>query len=503
MKAEAFVKGLPQRPSWLFTKSLFVRVWLFIRRVILDEYGRDDFEEFIHETHQDALERVEREHRNRGRWFIIAMLSEPESYFDEYMGLATWGNSAPVSLEVHRHLASFLHKMRRTGLLLLWGEGMDRRHKALLMYSIVLMLNYNNREIPPQCLDAGEYFRNLMNYRLTKYDIESFDEFLALNGEHFQGNLMKYFLRLRHRCLVGLSSCPPFDDRVTTEGVSEVGSDRVNYRLVINYEGHPVYFTTYSRKNQDPEKFMRIVFALKKKFKMRRMYCFGDTNHLWVHEPNVISEVRYNDMPVTLERRIEDLYRRRHLQMAYYEHQNFEFTVSDPAAVLGRRMVVFNQPELIIERRQYRALKILELSHTINAINDEFRKRGHLDPRAMFVKLYERFTSEELERLSRFLMVSFHGEYGLYMVVDKMALRKGSVVDKLCVTTTTTGAQYLETQELGLVGRNFIRNRVYFETDFWKKIRLLENIGIKRKTSINSILLFSAFLRHYLLYMIY
>jgi hypothetical protein len=398
---------------------------------------------------------------------------------------------------------SILYKMERVGMNYIWGSGIDKRHKAILEYCIVLMLIFNNKNIPKECLDIREFFRNSLGYNITKYDIESFDEFMGLNGELMQLTHMGMQLRRRHRGTVGLSTLPPYDDSTPIDTLDEIKDNRINYRLVTNYEGRPVYFATYSRNNCNFEKFMSKIFEIKKRHNMRRLYCFGDTNQLWTNEPNVITEIRYNDMPWSLEQRVAEIYRRRHLHMAYYEHQNYEFTVQDPTFVFGRRMVIFNQPELLIERRQYRAQKILRLSEAIKAVNSDFREKRAFNPKLMFQELRKRVGTDELQRLASFAMVSFHDEYGLYMVVDKQALKIGAVTDKLCVTSTTTINQFLDTRELAFVSRNFIKNRIYFETDFWKKYKLLTELGLRRKVGINTILLFSAYLRYYMLYMIY
>jgi hypothetical protein len=198
-----------------------------------------------------------------------------------------------------------------------------------------------------------------------------------------------------------------------------------------------------------------------------------------------------------------ELYRRRHLYLSYYEHANYEFTLQDPTSVLGRRMIIFNQQDLVIERRQYRAARILKLSQTIDAINKEFTIRGMFQPKVMFTALFRLFPSDDLQKLSRFVMVSFHDEKGLYMVVDHDAVKEGSVIDKLCVGTTTTTSSFLNTSEFGFVFRNFIKTRVFFETDFWKKYRMLNDFGIHSVNAIETIMLLSAYLRYYLLYMVF
>jgi hypothetical protein len=502
-KAEAFIRNIPKSRPWLFVKRTLIAIRYFFFDIFLDEFGKNDFEKFVHETEKGAVERVEREHKNRSKWFIIPMQREASCTQDKMLLPPLWGCSVPVSYEVYRHIMSFLYKMGRTAMYHLWNDEFDKRIKVILQYTIILMLTYNNKLIPAECLDIREFFRNCFDYNIRKGDIERFDDYFGAHGETMQRKHMKMQMRTRHRGMVGISTLPPKDDRVTLEPLQNGDLSRVNYRIVTNYEGCPVYYTTYSRKHGSFEKFMRIVYEVKERFKMRRLYLFGDTKLLWTREPSVITEVRYNEIPWSLEQHLTELYHRRQLHLNYYEHVNYEFVVQDPTIILGRRMVVFNQAELVIERRQYRALRILKLKKTMNDINDEFRKRGNLVPQLMFSELYNRFGQDDLQRLSMFLTISFHDEYGLYMVVDKKALRQGSVMDKLCVTTTTTGSQYLETHEMGYVCRNFVKNRLYFETDYWKKHKLLTDLGIHRKETINLIMLLSSYLRYYLLYKIY
>jgi hypothetical protein len=478
-------------------------IWRLAFKAVLEDFGKSDFEAFVCETEADCVRRVAREHRNRSRWFIVPMHREGHMDQDPTMHEPTWGCTAPVPKEAYLHISALMSRIVRLELKRVWGPDIDKRHKAIILYCLILMLCYNNNGIPPECLDIREFYRNLMNYNITKEDILRFDSHMAENGEVMLAEHMRVRHRHHHRGIVGLSTLPPKDDLVTIEPLLDDDLSRLNYRLVVNYEGQPTYFKSYSRKHDNFNEFMKIVDTISKRYQMRRIFCVGDTNQLWTREPNVMTEIRYNDLPWSMEQHIMDIYRRRNLHMAYYEHNNYEFTLQDPTTVMGRRLIIFNMPDLVIERRQYRALRILKLSKTIKAINKEFLAKGVLNPKPMFNALFRRFGHDDFQKLSRFVMVSFHDVHGLYMVVDKKAIREGSVMDKLCVATTTTASQFLNTPDFGFMFRNFLKSRVYFETDFWKRHRLLQKLGFKNQITIDTMLLLSAFLRYYLLFMVY
>ncbi|MDR2200123.1 MAG: hypothetical protein LBR53_11875 [Deltaproteobacteria bacterium] len=449
-----------------------------------------------------SKERVRRERRNRKEWFVMPMMAEPHMERPYPDSEPCWGFSVPVSPEVFRHIMSFLHKMERCGMRRGFGDEIDRRHLALIEYFLVSLNCHHNREIPPECLDVHEFFKNSTGSKLKSGDIKSFDEFMELNGESIMKTRLLRMMRKRNTGAVCLSSLgrPEKGSRLKL-GSGAQGT--LDYRMVINREGVPLHFASYPAGKEDVEAFMRIVFEIKRESSMKRLYVLGDAHAFPDVEPQVLKEIRARSLPLSMERMILELHRTRGYRLAFYEHQDYQFSLDKFRGREGDRLVVFNQKDLEAERRIIRAENILKLSERVGEINAAFKKKGSLRREPMIRELFNGFGRENLERLSPFVMVCFDGERGLFLAADSEALDEGSVLDRLAVVSTSTRSGYAETEEIARAFRNFFKSREAFETYYWERRALLENLGVTGRISQNTLLLFAAALRFHLLYTVF
>jgi hypothetical protein len=392
---------------------------------------------------------------------------------------------------------SFLYKIRRCGLGRLWARSFSPRELTLLEFAVVLALCETADFVPRECLEPEGWFFRARGERLKKTDMEAFDRALEKKGPAIQRRLARWMLKRRHRGVVGLSELPPGGSG--PPGGAEMGDSPLRCRLVTNYEGLPLRFAPCPGGEGAPERLARAAFGLKHVRDARWLYVFGDAWGAPDGEPQVAVETRRRDLPPSAEAAVTERYlgERGGLEDRLVEEDDFFF--ESWGLIPGRRTIAFSAVALEPERRVQRARLLLALAEEIEAVNRDFQKRGPPARGAMLEGLLRRFGPANLFRLRGFAKVDFGEKLGLRLAADRGALRDGCPMDRICVCSASASPKFLETWELVHAARSYLKNRAFLETDFWRKKRALSAAGIKRPDSANTVLLFSAFLRHFLL----